>query len=380
MSHLSTSVLLYGEVNFFCMLTFALLAVKVNQSMFLQSQRVCFRLVALSAIVLYASDFLWIFSQNGYFFPSRAVNWILDAIYYIAMTALGFCWFLYSETVQRSPWVRTRRRILLASIPFALVVLGVFLTANEGWFFYVDEGNVYHRGPLYLLQAGICYSYIICTAIRAQRLAFRSTDYYEQQNFRALASFVIVPSLGGLMQIALPQLPIICACTTLGMLYVYTSLQENLISRDPLTKLSNRNQLHQQLSEKFHRADFQHPLYLMIVDVDDFKKINDTFGHVEGDHALKEIASALCRACERKDFIARFGGDEFIVLSERKSGEPIERLEERIHEEMANTKTEYPLAVTIGIARFYPEIRTEQTLISLADQDLYRKKKRKGTK
>jgi len=66
-----------------------MLAWKVNRSMFLQSHRFYFRLVALSAIALFGSDFLWIFSENGYWLPSRSLNWLLNGVYYVCMTLLG---------------------------------------------------------------------------------------------------------------------------------------------------------------------------------------------------------------------------------------------------------------------------------------------------
>ncbi len=345
--------------------------------MFLQSHRFYFRLVALSAIALFGSDFLWIFSENGYWLPSRSLNWLLNGVYYMCMTLLGYCWFLYSESVQNPTRKKTRKYFFLTALPLLLVALLVLISTKTGWLFYIDEGNHYHRGPLFFLQSVICYGYIFATAIRAQKLSNETRDYYEKQNYRALASFVIIPSAAGILQIAIPGMPLICAGITISMLHVYASLQENLISRDPLTKLNNRNQLHQYLSMQFHQVSSRHPQYLLIVDGDDFKKINDTYGHIEGDHALKEIAAALCRACARKDFIARFGGDEFVILAKPDVNEPISLLEKRIHEEMSHTKTTYPITVTIGTARLAKDIRTEQDLIALADQDLYRRKKEK---
>ncbi len=374
-SALADPVLLYGEINLICILAFGMLAWKVNGSMFLQSQRFYFRLVALSAIALFSSDLLWNFSENGLWMPSRSMNWILNGIYYVCMTLLGYCWFLYSENVQDPARAKSKGYLFLASLPLLFIVLMVLISTKTGWLFYVDEGNHYHRGPLYLLQSITCYGYIFATAIHAQKRSNETKDYYEKQNFRALASFVIIPSVAGMLQIAMHGMPLICAGITISMLHVYASLQENLISRDPLTKLNNRNQLHQHLSMQLHQVSEVHPQYLLIVDGDDFKKINDTYGHVEGDHALKEIAAALCRACARKDFISRFGGDEFVILAKPDINEPISLLENRIHKEMRNTKTSYPITVSIGTARLTKDIRTEQELISLADRDLYRRKR-----
>lgn len=354
-----------------------MLALKVTSSTFLQVQRFYFRLLALSAISLFASDLLWNFSENGLWVPSRILNWTFNAFYYICLTLLGYCWFLYSESVQNPTLPQTKKRVFLSSLPLLIVIALVFISIKTGWLFYIDAENHYQRGPFFFLQSIVCYGYIFFTAVRAQRLSSKAKDYYERQNYRALSSFIIVPAVAGVLQIALPELPLICAGVTISMLHVYSSLQENLISRDPLTKLNNRNQLHQYLSMQLRDTSNRLPLYLLIIDGDDFKKINDTYGHVEGDHALREIAAALCRACARKDFIARFGGDEFIVLSRPTLNEPIGLLEKRIHEEMKRTDTVYPVSVTVGAARLTSDVKNQQDLISLADQDLYKKKSKK---
>lgn len=377
MSVLASPVLLYGEINLICILVFGMLAWKVNRSMFLQSQRFYFRLMALSAVSLFTSDLLWNFSERGFFLTSQTANWILNSIYYFSMTLLGYCWFLLSETALHPTREKTRSFFLLSALPLLGIAVLILISLKTGWLFYVDSGNRYHRGTLYLLQSFTSYGYIFCAAIRAQRKAYETRDYYEKQNYLTLASFVIIPSIAGILQIAMPGMPFICAGITISMVHVYSSFQESLISRDPLTKLNNRNQLHQHLSTLLRQKSDPQPTYLLIVDADDFKKINDTYGHVEGDHALKEIAAALCRACARKDFISRFGGDEFIILAKPDLNEPISNLKNRIHAEMKKSQTPYPITVTIGTVRFSKDICTEQGLIELADQDLYMRKRLK---
>ena len=176
---LVSPVLLYGEINLICILTFGMLAWKVNRSMFLQSHRFYFRLVALSAIALFGSDFLWIFSENGYWLPSRSLNWLLNGVYYVCMTLLGYCWFLYSESVQNPTRAKSKGYLFLTALPLLLITLLVLISTKTGWLFYIDEGNHYHRGPLFLLQSVICYGYIFATAIRAQKLSNETRDYYE---------------------------------------------------------------------------------------------------------------------------------------------------------------------------------------------------------
>ena len=84
---------------------------------------------------------------------------------------------------------------------------------------------------------------------------------------------------------------------------------------DTLTQLHNRSALDERLALEYKRwLRYQSPLCLAIVDVDHFKSINDQFGHLAGDKALKVIARALSTALRDTDFVARFGGEEFVVL------------------------------------------------------------------
>lgn len=100
-----------------------------------------------------------------------------------------------------------------------------------------------------------------------------------------------------------------------------------MISMDPLTQLNNCNRREQHLFECGRSQDLN--MYLLVLDVNRFKKINDEHGHVQGDLALKAIANYLKESCiEKSDFIARYGGDEFVI---EYKGNDVEGLCQRIH-------------------------------------------------
>lgn len=91
--------------------------------------------------------------------------------------------------------------------------------------------------------------------------------------------------------------------------------QQQRLQVDTLTQLNNRSALDERLALEYKRwLRYQSPLCLAIVDVDHFKRINDTYGHLAGDKALKVIARAISTALRESDFVARFGGEEFVVL------------------------------------------------------------------
>lgn len=90
---------------------------------------------------------------------------------------------------------------------------------------------------------------------------------------------------------------------------------EQLASTDPLTQLLNRRALTERLAGELDRARrYNHALALLMVDLDHFKQVNDTYGHPVGDQVLREIADTLLREVRTVDIVARYGGEEFVVV------------------------------------------------------------------
>lgn len=117
---------------------------------------------------------------------------------------------------------------------------------------------------------------------------------------------------------------------------------------------------------------------LLFIDVDNFKSINDTFGHHEGDRALRELSALLLETFRDTDVIGRLGGDEFCVLlaGAGQSEAALERMQERLRKRNAQKNTPYPLSCSIGRATFNPNRhRSVEDLLNDADQRMYEAKR-----
>lgn len=112
-----------------------------------------------------------------------------------------------------------------------------------------------------------------------------------KKSYQILGIYMAVMMIVGTLQDIFRQVPIFCVGTSLSILIVYISLEEQMISIDPLTQLNNRNRMEQHLFECMRNADAN--MYLLVLDVNRFKKINDEHGHAQGDLALKAIANCL---------------------------------------------------------------------------------------
>jgi diguanylate cyclase (GGDEF)-like protein/putative nucleotidyltransferase with HDIG domain len=161
---------------------------------------------------------------------------------------------------------------------------------------------------------------------------------------------------------------------------VFEQAQEDSLT-DPLTSLPNRRSLFARLSHELARADrLQSEVALIVFDIDEFKRINDTHGHHVGDEALRAVAVALRNGLRQYDLCVRFAGDEFIVVISDSSIEAAEakrqELQQRIGEIAIEVApgTQIRLGASAGAAVFPHDGRTYEELLADADGRMYRDK------
>ena len=150
---------------------------------------------------------------------------------------------------------------------------------------------------------------------------------------------------------------------------------------DILTGLHNRRALDRHLSLEMQRAmRYQRPVTLVMLDLDNFKQVNDRFGHPEGDRVLRQIAAHIQKVVRESDFLARYGGDEFAIISTEASGEAGLLLAGRIKEAIASHPISLPggqiahFTVSIGLATYPDDAKNLQEILLVADQALYQAK------
>ncbi len=153
---------------------------------------------------------------------------------------------------------------------------------------------------------------------------------------------------------------------------------KNMATYDTLTGLYNRRSFEERLEieaqKSFHNGV---PLSLVMVDIDHFKKVNDTFGHTEGDQILCKISSLLKSSVRRKDTVARYGGEEFILILPEAVLEQTFVIAERIRQLVEKTpfevgRAQVNLTLSMGICSFPSHrVKSKEDLIKMADQALY---------
>ncbi len=195
------------------------------------------------------------------------------------------------------------------------------------------------------------------------------------------ALFPVLPGIGGMIQFYYPKLPVVCALLAMETLIIHLNSLDQQVSLDGLTGLNNRKQFLLAVGRKVKNRRPGNKLYILMIDVNRFKQINDTYGHLEGDRALCRMAEVLRVAAEdlrHRATVARYGGDEFIILVESEDQAEPERLKERIVRLLAEDgkkhASPYEITTSIGIASS-DEGDSIRAMIAAADQKLYEEKK-----
>jgi len=160
----------------------------------------------------------------------------------------------------------------------------------------------------------------------------------------------------------------------INFMYSHT---RHLSLTDPLTGLYNRRNLDNSLEREFLRAKrYKNDLSIAVIDIDFFKKVNDTYGHLCGDYVLKEVAYMILETLRKTDMVFRYGGEEFVaILTEtpvEKAVIPLERLRQKIENyPFKYNGTDFQVTVSIGASSTEKEFNSAGEFLDSADKALY---------
>jgi diguanylate cyclase (GGDEF)-like protein/PAS domain S-box-containing protein len=148
-------------------------------------------------------------------------------------------------------------------------------------------------------------------------------------------------------------------------------------THDALTGLANYREFMDTLDRELRRAErSRNSFSVLLLDLDDLKRINDRHGHLAGNRALKRLAEVMKEHCRSTDLAARYGGDEFAVILIDSGPGMADQVARRIETRVRGDQEEPRLSVSIGIAGFPADGRTAQSLLEAADQELYGRKRK----
>jgi len=149
---------------------------------------------------------------------------------------------------------------------------------------------------------------------------------------------------------------------------------------DGLTEIYNKRAFLEELDREFNRCQrYSRPLSIIIFDIDHFKHVNDTYGHLTGDYVLKFMSKTIKNSIRTEEFFARYGGEEFVIIMPESTKRSAIKLGEKVRSLIEHTSFHFegkviPITISVGVASLNSSVFTSMELISLADKRLYEAK------
>lgn len=342
-------------------------------------------------IITLVLEFLEVFSYNLEFYFSELdypTTWrvFFSVVGYIVRPALvyPFIYLLRQETK-----FKDNKWFFLDLIPLAFVIVIQMLAFGTDLVFSYNENNNFNRGPLGYVSMIVTIFYLVEAAASIVMAKVFGNKVGISLIILVLAYVILAMVFESYFEIR--SLGISAAI--FSIVYFMFALQTNhldsatrelktLSETDALSQLSNRYYGEKMIDEAL--ANKRAGLFA-IIDLDDFKHINDTYGHMAGDEAIVKVAKVLKENLAKDDVVMRLGGDEFAVYSTHVLGkedaeEAVERLFKLINSiEIEGTNKDFMVCASVGVARYDGVSEASfDTLYHEADKKLYEAKNKNG--
>ncbi len=361
------------DINFFSALLLIVLyfTMKLRNETYSTSSRLFFKLLWMVTILLMLEVLSWLYDgRPGYYHLNYFLNWIFA----LSTSVVPCLWACYIDYHMFESFERLRARWFYI-YPFVLNALLLGINFYKPIIFSVSAQNVYGREPGMLIMALINLSVFVYIS----SVAYKERKRIQKEVVWVILLYVLMPVVVAFLQTALFGVFILWPTMAVTVVLTYIFLETVSTSRDYLTGLLTRSRVDGYLE---YLINHDKPFLIVMIDLDKFKQINDTYGHLEGDQALKQFAGVLRRAFVGERLIGRYAGDEFIVILEKHTRVQMQVCMQDIREEMKTLYADGSLKFEVSFSYGYyeRELKTPVTyteVVGCADESMYLQKKSK---
>ena len=335
-----------------------------------------FRLFIIFYDIFCLSNAIWVWINYGYVDLDGDIN---STVNLISICLCSYFWFLFISMKINPSRVETSSFRAISILPLIAACTIILTTPYTKLVFYYNDNNEYIHGPLYMVMVILAFFYLVMASVILYIGMRKTHSNTIKQEYSILAKLMIYPIIAGVIDVFVPNLPVMELSMMAGVVIIFTSLQSSRIYTDLLTGISNRRRVEIDVQDILDYTSGDSPLYFFLGDVNKFKYINDAYGHIEGDNALKIIAGTIRNVADGRDCqVARWGGDEFVIFGEGEIEGGPDSLIDDINSELAKKTEEegldYKLSMCIGYTRCTSKDTGISSLYDLADKMMYEKK------
>ena len=299
-----------------------------------------------------------------------------NAVFYTYYFLNNYTAYLWSKYLYRSIQGKREKIPWALKLPFFASVLLVLSNLLSHGLFTITAENVYVRGNLFWADFAFCYIYLLHSIL----FLIANRRWIGKRTVRQLILLTAPPILGSVVQLFWGGLNLIWICASFSLLVFHLDALDGLIDLDHLTGIFNRMKADSTIDSRIRNAGSRGGFSGILIDIDNFKAINDTFGHVVGDEALRTCAKLLQKAVGEDAFLARYGGDEFIIILDGNDLRTPARATETIRRCIGDfNKTggkRYHLSLSMGYAVYDAELcPSQKQFIEEIDRLMYQDKR-----
>ncbi len=335
----------------------------------------CLVIFDMFFIIINAADI--VLKQNA---DSMTIRFYLETVFLFLCVLFCELWAAFC-TYRSGRRIKTRGLIVISLPLLAVAVLLVFNLNNQMVLTHKNE-----RGPLFHTLTAVVLFYIVYSFI----ITWRGKKNMDQREYYPyLVGPALIAALGIAKLVLWCEETVLWPLVAIGLLVLQLFALDEKMNLDHLTGLHNRKYLDtyiEELISVYRNAQGTHEnrnFAALMLDLDNFKSINDTYGHVHGDKVLISASRLLKKSVRRGDFVARYGGDEFMIVLDRCGPQTpervIRRLKENVNQYNAENKLPYELSFSIG-CKIFTNVKglTAKDIFKTIDELMYVHKQNKA--
>lgn len=311
------------------------------------------------------------------FYGARALSLGINTIVFLMNIGFAFLWACYADFKLFGDSDRLRKRMPWLLAPALCIAILCISNLHTEFFFAISADNVYSRRPLVFIVYVVTYLYLMYGVY----LAFRYKHQVDHYLFFPVATFLTPVLVGSILQFLFYGIALIWPSVAVGLTALHTNLQNEESSLDTLTGLYNRNYLLHYMGYATRHIQRGHHMAGLLLDMDNFKQINDVYGHSAGDAVLRTIGKLLHRVTAPHAVAIRYGGDEFVILVPDATPEQLDALQQTLKYELAqcNAAGSFPCTVSFSIGTAETDDTRFDAFFRNMDHSMYENKRKSRT-